>query len=511
MKKGMMKSLLNRQILTVILRILWLVFALIIFGLFLAGIPLEVKRLDHGLFGFSMAPEQDGILVVQIIPGQQADKAGLVAGDMILEYNHIPISTSNSDIFGLGKTQGRAGSTNLLKVQDPNGRIREVVLTPQHPDQLPLGLSPHAYILLSVGLDILYILGFFLLAGLINGRAAPDPFAVLVSFSLILISFRIPPEFSLLIINQLNLAWASPWLAIFGYSLIPLMLSLFPNGRWYPRYIWIYPVVSTLYGIWISSTNMDISFGFRPISTLIEGTIVGIGVLAQIARFRKFSNLQERQQTKWALFGIASAFLFFYLGNLSYNSGLLLKISPELENSAQLNFLYSIFSRQYYLVLLIIPVTLTFSILRSRLWEIDLIIRRTLIYTLLTGALAGTYFLITIIFERIFSQAARWSSSLAVVISTLVIAFLFAPLRRMVQGFIDRRFFRRKYDSERTLESFTAILIHQTDLSQLTEVLLAVIDETMQPVSLSVWLKPIQTRTDSFQKEHPSAQPAAHK
>jgi hypothetical protein len=130
------------------------------------------------------------------------------------------------------------------------------------------------------------------------------------------------------------------------------------------------------------------------------------------------------------------------------------------------------------------------AILRYRLYEIDLLINRTLVYGTLTATLVALYFGGIVVLQRVFVALTGEKSTLAVVASTLVIAALFNPLRYRLQSFIDRRFYRRKYDARKTLETFSAKLRDETDLETLTNDLVGVVRETMQPTHVSLWLRP---------------------
>jgi len=140
------------------------------------------------------------------------------------------------------------------------------------------------------------------------------------------------------------------------------------------------------------------------------------------------------------------------------------------------------------------PIAIGIAILRYRLYEIDLIINRTLVYGSLTAILVALYFVGIVVLQRVFVLLTGQKSTLAVVASTLVIAALFNPLRRRIQSFIDRRFYRRKYDAVKTLEAFTATLRNETDLDALSYDLVGVVRETMQPEHVSLWLRPDTTR-----------------
>jgi hypothetical protein len=156
---------------------------------------------------------------------------------------------------------------------------------------------------------------------------------------------------------------------------------------------------------------------------------------------------------------------------------------------------------------LLIPLSLTIAMLRHHLYDIDLLINRTLVYGSLTALLATVYFGGIATTEAIFRALTRQEQQpqLAIVISTLVIAALFNPLRRRIQGFIDRRFYRRKYDARKTLEAFSAKLRDETDLDAVTDDLVGVVRETMQPAHVSLWLRPDPPSRGSEEPEQVSS------
>jgi hypothetical protein len=143
-----------------------------------------------------------------------------------------------------------------------------------------------------------------------------------------------------------------------------------------------------------------------------------------------------------------------------------------------------------------VPTAVGIAILRYRLYEIDLLINRTLVYGTLTAMLVALYFGGIVVSQRVFVLLTGEKSTLAVVASTLLIAALFTPLRRRIQSFIDKRFYRSKYDARKTLETFSARLRNQTDLGALSDDLVGVVRETMQPAHVSFWLRPRREAKD---------------
>jgi hypothetical protein len=210
--------------------------------------------------------------------------------------------------------------------------------------------------------------------------------------------------------------------------------------------------------------------------------LAGLGaVISVLVRFRR-SRGDERQQIKWFAFAAALTFVWIFVIEvfeelLSIEGGV-----PE----AILAFTWA----SAWLVIPSIPIATGIAILRYRLYDIDRIINRTLVYGALTATLVALYFGGIVVLQRLFVLLTGQQSTLAVVASTLLIAALFTPLRRRIQGFIDRRFYRRKYDARKTLEAFSTKLKNETDLQSLNNDLVGVVKETMQPAHVSVWLRP---------------------
>jgi len=207
--------------------------------------------------------------------------------------------------------------------------------------------------------------------------------------------------------------------------------------------------------------------------------------VAQLYRYARVSNRTQRQQTKWVVFGVAVAIA----GVLTtiFTVGAAVDLPPAEVGPKMLSMLLM------DAFMLFIPISIGIAVLRARLFDIDVVINRTLVYASLTAMLALVYLGGVATTEAIFRALTgqQQQSQVAIVITTLVIAALFNPLRRRNQSFIDRRFYRRKYDARKTLEAFSARLRDETDLEALNDELVGVVKETMQPASVSLWLRPV--------------------
>ncbi len=250
-----------------------------------------------------------------------------------------------------------------------------------------------------------------------------------------------------------------------------LIYGIFPDGRFVPRWT-----------RWLLLVSIPASFSILAAGEWFANAQVAtyplffLLIYSQVYRYRRVSSYAERKQTKWVVFGFVVGLALSLIASLIYK-----KPSPPLLN--------------------IFPISLTIAILRSHLWDIDLIIRRTLIYSVLTAALSLTFSGSTFVLQQTTrSFIGQQQPEIVTVVSTLLIAALFVPLRRRVEAEVDKRFYRRKYDAAKTLEAFSIAIRDEVDLAALREDLLAVVSETMQPTHVSVWLRPTTA----------SAAPSAH-
>jgi len=277
--------------------------------------------------------------------------------------------------------------------------------------------------------------------------------------------------------------WLQGWFWMLFIGLIVFLLLLFPTGRlpssrWRP-FAWASVALISAAVIWSSVISPDVGFNAPPSPVQLSVVLLGGVAAASVVVGRRNARGIERQQIKWLLYvgplffiaaGLHIGFYYYWLAQGSWGlwaSYLLVAIGG-----------------------LSGPIAIGIAILRYRLYEIDLIINRTLVYGSLTATLVALYFVGIVVLQRLFVLLTGQQSTLAVVASTLLIAAMFSPLRRRIQSFMDRRFYRSKYDARKTLEAFSAQLRNETDLKALSDDLVGVVRETMQPAHVSLWLRP---------------------
>jgi hypothetical protein len=268
---------------------------------------------------------------------------------------------------------------------------------------------------------------------------------------------------------------------------------VFPTGRYEPRWtVWV--------AVALSLFNILQSYSFVLPPSLLElgkrlewffpiffiATLASL-IVAPYYRYKYISTPVEKQQIKWVVFVTEISILIFAVTALTVlffeNS------NPEEDISFITVFVQPL---GWMLPFAIIPIVIAASILRYKLFEIDLIIRRTLVYSLLSLLLAFIYLGTVTVLQKLFTKQSGQTSPLTIVLSTLAIAALFNPLRRRIQDFIDRRFYRRKYDAEGVLTAFTTQARDEVDKERLSASLVKAIEETLQPERVSVWLKNTQ-------------------
>jgi hypothetical protein len=359
-------------------------------------------------------------------------------------------------------------------------------LTPEQVGVLKgIGLSPGAYAAYYVAFTLAIMVVCLGVSIVIAWRWSDDGMALLVALMLVTLG-----PFS---VTSTILAIPSSWqvpnecLAFLALALLMLVFLLFPSGQFVPRWtrwtlvVFLAGLVPEIFVAPFMPNTPVFQLGFL----VLLGELAALA-LAQVYRYRRVSSPLQRQQTKWVVFGMALPISVFVSGTL------LPLIFPALaEPHSPYGAPYQLaFNAISTFLLLLIPLSFGFAMLRYRLWEIDVLINRTLVYGALTVSLTAVYVDLIIGLQALLRGIISQDNSVAIVISTLAIYFLFQPLRRRIQRSIDRRFYRSKYDAAKTVAAFSATLRQEVDLDQLREHLLAVVQETIQPTHVSLWLRP---------------------
>jgi hypothetical protein len=355
-----------------------------------------------------------------------------------------------------------------------------------------VGLSVSTYALLNVVVDKLGDLVWLAVGALIFLRRSDDRMALLVSLFLVTFGTIMIDSSDANILLSSQPAW---WLPVQGVQIVgsvcsTLFFFLFPGGRFVPHWtLWL----AVAFSAFLVSRDQFPDLYLR--SSALEGFsyMVFLGIVVSITwsliyRYRRVSSAEQRRQTRWVVFGVALAIAGSFIFQLPVDLQLIGADTP---------FVLLLFNIGFTSSFLLIPLSVGVAALRSHLFDIDVLINRALVYGSLTAMLVGLYFGGIVVLQGAFVALTGEKYTLAVVVSTLVIAAVFNPLRRRTQSLIDRRFFRSKYDARKTLEAFSAKLRNETDLGALSDDLVAVVTETMQPEHVSLWLRP-----DTSSKDH---------
>jgi len=352
-----------------------------------------------------------------------------------------------------------------------------------------MGLSAGGYALYNVTLDTIFVSVFAVVAIVIFWRRSDEPIALLVATMLVVWGplnglFVLAPSAAERMYPALQMTLGS-LLSYVGYMAWMLFFYLFPSGRFVPRWTrWLALGWVLFSGSWLFTPSLGPPSWPPLLFNAAVLVLWGSFPVAQVYRYARVSDPLQRQQTKWVVFGVAVA----VVGVLTtiFTVGAAIDLPPEEVGPKMLSMLLM------DAFMLSIPISIGIAVLRSRLFDIDVVINRTLVYGSLTATLALVYFGGVATTQAIFRALAGQEEQpqLAIVVSTLVIAALFNPLRQRIQGFIDRRFYRSKYDARRTFEAFSAKLRDETNLDTLSDDLLGVVRETLQPAHVSLWLHP---------------------
>jgi hypothetical protein len=282
--------------------------------------------------------------------------------------------------------------------------------------------------------------------------------------------------------------WWAPTrvLALIGSATFALFFYLFPSGSFVPpwtRWLALAWTMTFAASAFLPDTALNINNQPIVLVTVFIGGFFASFVYSQVYRYRRVSTPTERLQTKWVVAAVVVGITGFCIA--------LGTIMTARDPSTQVPMspLYLLADFGFAAFGYVMPLALGIAVLRYRLWDIDILIRRTLTYALVTALLALVFFGSVIVLQQLFANlTGSGQNELVTVLSTLAIAALFVPLRNRIQSFIDRGFYRKKYDAQQVLNDFATTVRDETDLEKLTARLMQVVDETMRPRSVSLWL-----------------------
>lgn len=332
--------------------------------------------------------------------------------------------------------------------------------------------------------NLMGMLIFLPVGGLILSKKRDDWFALFLVFVFLVIS----PVSGSMIEPALEI-WPGlvpifDFAGAFGWQFFFLFFYFFPDGRAVPRWTVFYlPVwfAISLYSHFSLHANTAIQS--NPFVITMSFLFVFLGIGSQVYRYLRHSDSVQRQQTKWVVYTLMVTVVAVSLSAPRAFS------TPDLADLPASLIRSMLFLCAFSIGFFFIPVSIVIAIFRYRLWDIDLIIRRTLVYGLVTALLGLVYFGAVVVFREFFRLLTGQESPAAIVLSTLVIAALFNPIRQRIQSRIDRQFYRQRYDSARALETFSTAVRNQVDFEQVQNSMTDVVVETMAPTNVSLWLR----------------------
>jgi hypothetical protein len=354
------------------------------------------------------------------------------------------------------------------------------LLTPAIRAELPAAhLTPAEYVAIEICIGVVFMLICLAVSAVIYVRAAREPVALFCAYSLMMLAGGLVflPGLTLTnpVLNALSVAFTAVAELMGGW-----LFLIFPSGRFVPRWSrWC--VLAAAIGIAVVTVPAIARVQPAPDAAQPIGSgLLVLGAGAQAYRYRRVSTLTERQQTKWVVFGLAAGIAFIIVSRLV---GLLLReVAPAAMKSQVSGNLVG--GGIFDLAIAVIPVCIGIAVLRTHLWDVGLVISRTLTYAVATALLVGVYAGLVLLATRVLP----FHTAVAVAVSTLAVAAAFNPVRRRVQHAVDRRFNRARYDADRAVATFAARLQDAADPDAVHNYLLATVQQALEPAHATVWI-----------------------
>jgi hypothetical protein len=462
-----------------IVRIGFALLALMALGLFATGVPVELSHLHRNILALEFRQDDAGRITLLPLSGGLAEHAGLHEGEILVSVDGKPVPAGMTPKAAWDLVNTGEGETVTLEVQPDGGPSYSVtLLNPAAYDRALEGLHLSSNFMAGyvVGFQILFVAGFTLVAALVFWRKSDDWLAAGLALTLVMVGVRWVVEMYL---ADDIMSWLRIPVAVVGLLgvVLPLwLLYLFPSGKFEPRWtLWPALAATLWYAAWF------LPGAFNPIRLpsvvlfLVPMVFTGIGVWAQIYRYRHVSNLTERQQIKWVMYGFSGALLISYVLLIPLGALPVYQLSSAGE-------LWSMLLNRpiYYLGLLLVPVTLALSMLRRSLWDVDMVVR-TAVYTLLIGLLGLVWNAGTALLDKILKDFLMTSSeTLTIALSGVGAATMFGPVKKYLEKWINKRFYPERVDFDTALVELRPDVVEGIALPDLYHALVTTVPSLLQ-------------------------------
>jgi len=356
---------------------------------------------------------------------------------------------------------------------------------PERVALLQLGLSVDAFRAGSAGLDIAFVAAYTAIAFLLVWRKRGDWMALLVSGALIVYGVSASFSTQTLLTQPAGSDLGTRLVNLLSTVCVPILAYVFPDGRFVPRWtrpltvLWLVLAIATLI-----VPGWDIGGWNWLALTLLYAIGLATSIVAQVHRYRKVASVGQRQQVKWVVLAfILSAGLYFALPLLA------LAFPGWYERGRNLLIFETVFVAAFYVSQLAVPLGLAFSILRFRLWDVDLLINRTLVYGVVTGVLFFVFEAVTFVVNTTLGEVLDAGGFLNSVVPALVTGLVFSPVRDKTQGFVDKRFYRDKVDARKAFAEFGRALRRTVDLGEALAFVVVRVSTHMHAAHAAVFLR----------------------
>lgn len=427
-------------------RIVYLLLFALVGSSFVLGIPSRFEAHAAGVIGIYVRQNSIGEIVLLPINGMPAANAGLPNDAVLIAVDGTPIQAEidESGVFQL--LRGPPGRPVLLEIRAPDGRLRQYSITRAGFPLEEYGISTNAYAIYMVSIGVALVLASSIPALIIVLKKPEDWLAILASATILVVAiynsaayagdFFLPPLLSGMI-------------AFAYHFFVLIILYIFPDGRFIPRWTSRFLIVGLIWGLWkVLPISIASELWTSRAWIVIDLLVYGVGIYAQIYRYRNVSGPQERQQTKWITYGMVVAFLTQY----AYYFPTL--FVPEINSGTKIGVGFTLVGRTaQHLAMVVLPVAVIHAVMRRRLYEIDVIINRTVLYVLLSGIVAGVFAATISLTQRIFVAVTGQKSDLAYILSTLVIVTIVTPAKDFLQDKV-KKWFKEPPFHERKLNAF---------------------------------------------------------